>query len=373
MTEDVYKRLAKYLDDLPAGYRPTQSGVELRILRRLFTPEEAALAVHLTLFTEPPAAIAHRAGLPVEEVSARLAEMAAKGLVYETMEDGQPRYMAAQFVIGIWEFQVGRLTPELIREMDEYGETGMDWEVWKEAPQLRTIPVNEQVVVSHEVMAHEQAVAIISRAESLAVAPCICRREREMMGDGCGKLLEACLMSGDGADYYVRNGWARRISREEALEVLRQADAQGLVLQPGNSKEAGSICCCCGDCCGILRRIKQLERPAEYVSSAFVAHFGEGLCSGCGTCIERCQMDALRMGDGGTAVLDLTRCIGCGLCVSTCPSGALTLARKPESEQPYVPRTTAEEYIRLGRRRGKLGAMAKMLVRNQTARLRGDK
>jgi electron transport complex protein RnfB len=370
MPEDVYTRLARFLDDLPAGYRPARDGAGLRILQRLFTPAEAELATHLTLFSEPAEVMARRAHIPLEEARTRLAEMAHKGLVYETIQNGEPHYMAAQFVIGIWEFQVGRLTPELIHDMDEYGESGLDWEAWKRTPQLRTIPVNESVVVSHEVLAHEQGVEIIKHARKLAVAPCICRRERQMMSEGCGKLLEACILSNDGADYYVRNGWARFITQTEALGILRQADEQGLVLQPGNSRDASMLCCCCGDCCGVLRRIKLLPRPADYVSSAFSARQDPALCSSCGQCLERCQMDALSMGDMGIAVLDESRCIGCGLCVSTCPSGALNLERKPDSQQPYVPRTTSETYIRLGSQRGKLGTLAKMLVQNLVDRLR---
>ncbi|HSP47332.1 MAG TPA: hypothetical protein VLN47_04570, partial [Clostridiaceae bacterium] len=109
---DLYKRLARHLDDLPGGYPATESGVEIRILDELFSPEEAQLALHLSLVSEEARVVALRAGLPVAEVTARLEEMERKGLLFASHDPGQPvRYMALQFVVGIWEFQVGRLTP----------------------------------------------------------------------------------------------------------------------------------------------------------------------------------------------------------------------------------------------------------------------
>jgi NAD-dependent dihydropyrimidine dehydrogenase PreA subunit len=145
------------------------------------------------------------------------------------------------------------------------------------------------------------------------------------------------------------------ISREEALGILAEAERQGLVLQPGNAQKAGNICCCCGCCCGVLRTLKKYPRPADIVSSAFRVSVQRESCEGCGVCLDRCQMDALRLEDDRVAV-DLGRCIGCGLCVTTCPTGSLTLERKPSSEQPEVPETMMRTYIKLARQRGKLKA-----------------
>jgi Pyruvate/2-oxoacid:ferredoxin oxidoreductase delta subunit len=143
------------------------------------------------------------------------------------------------------------------------------------------------------------------------------------------------------------------IDEEEALAILKKADKEGLVLQPSNSQKAANICCCCGCCCGVLRTIKRYPKPTSIVSSAYRAAFDASTCDDCGTCLDRCQMDALRREDGGIA-LDLDRCIGCGLCVSTCPTHSLTLARKPSSEQPVVPETMMKTYVELARARGKL-------------------
>jgi len=123
----------------------------------------------------------------------------------------------------------------------------------------------------HEVLAYEQAEQILAKVNRIAVAPCICRRERKLAGDGCGRLEESCLVYGTGADVYVRNGFARRIDRTEALAILKKAEQQKLVLQPGYSKKPGNICMCCGCCCGVLRTLETYERPSDLVSNALRA------------------------------------------------------------------------------------------------------
>ena len=353
MSQDVYQRLARHLDDLPGGFPPTPSGVELRILRRLFTPEEADLALHLTVIPEEARVIARRARLAVEEASRLLEEMVRKGLVFSIERRGRPPlYMAAQFVVGIWEYHVNDLDPDLVRDVDEYIPYVFDPETWKKAPQLRTIPVGRSIEVEHAVMAYERAEELVRRQRKILVAPCICRREHRIAGKGCDRPEEACLIFGIAADYYERRGVGRLIDADEAVEILRRAEEAGLVLQPSNSRKAVNICCCCGCCCQVLKCIARHPRPSEIVSSAFEARLDAEACAGCGVCVERCQMDALTL-DEGRARLDPDRCIGCGLCVTTCPAGALTLVRKPDA--PDVPGTMVEAAYRLARARGKLG------------------
>lgn len=375
MAKDIYKKLAKHLDNLPGGFPSTKSGVELRILRRLFTPEEAELALHMPIIPEEPQVIARRAKITPEEAPRRLEEMAKKGLIYRVESEDYPtKYMTAQYAIGIWEFHVNDLTKELIRDMEEYIPTLLNPDVWKKAPQLRTIPVGQSIPVKLEVMPYEKAEELVKSHKRFLVAPCICRRERKMVGEGCDKPEEACLVFGRGVDYYLRNGLGRIISQQEVLEILKEADKAGLVLQPSNSQKIVNICCCCGCCCGVLRTVKRHPKPASIVSSAFVASSNPETCLGCGVCVERCQMEALRI-ENDRMVLNVDRCIGCGLCVSTCPSGTLTLVRRPESEQPEVPRSFREALVNLARVRGKLKRIniAKIRLKSKVSRLLAEK
>ncbi|KIX11833.1 4Fe-4S binding protein [Dethiosulfatarculus sandiegensis] len=375
MSQDIYQKLAKHLDDLPGGFPPTEDGVELKILRRLFSEDEAALALCLTLIPENTAVVAKRAKIPVEEAEERLRELARKGLAFSIEHKGRaPLYMAAQYVIGIWEYHVKDLDPELARDMQKYIPTLFNMKTWAKAPQLRTIPIGRSLESEQKIMPYEEARELIAKRKKILVAPCICRVENKITGGKCDKPEEVCLVFGWGADYYQRNGLGRLISREEAYEILDLADKHALVLQPSNAKKIVNICCCCGCCCQILKSLKRHPKPAELVSSAFIAQLDREECLGCGLCVDRCQMDALAMVDD-LAVLDADRCIGCGLCVTTCPGEALSLKRKPDDEVKNVPANMITSTLALGKARGKLGPakLAGMQLKSKLDRLLASK
>jgi NAD-dependent dihydropyrimidine dehydrogenase PreA subunit len=278
--------------------------------------------------------------------------------------------MAINWAVGIYEFQVNRLDADFVRDFEEFAPAWFDQTVWDKAPQLRTIPIGESISAQAEVMPYERAEALVRAQDRLAVAPCICRKEQHIAGDGCDKPLETCLVMGSAATYYVHNGLGRTIDQAEALALLTQAEETGLVLQPANAKDAANICMCCGCCCGVLTNVKRQPKPASFVASAFVAALNVETCDGCGICETRCQMEAIYL-DDGYATLDLDRCIGCGLCVTTCPTESLSLQRKPEAEQPYVPKDLVDTNVKLGQARGKLttGGLVGMLVRSKVDRL----
>ena len=170
---------------------------------------------------------------------------------------------------------------------------------------------------------------------------------------GCDKPMEACFLFGSHASFYVDNGMGRFITPEEAKEIAGKNEAAGLVMQPFNSQYAGGMCSCCGDCCGILRSLKKQANPAAAVKSNYYAQIDGEECTGCETCLDRCQMEAIDMVEG-KAVVNLIRCIGCGLCVSTCPTDAVHLLKKSADQQYLPPETGMETYIRIAQERGKI-------------------
>ena len=339
MKEGSYRRLAEHLDRLPGGFAPSDTGADLRLLQRLFTPEEAELATHLTLDRKEASAIAERANLPLAEAEQRLNEMATKGLIFSIQpEDGPSLYQAVPFVVGIYEFQVDRLDEGLLENLADYWSSQKPRPEAQTIPQMRTIPVGQSIEPHLEALPYEQVNELINAHDRFAVAPCICRRRARLTGEACDAPEESCLIFGEWADYYVRAGRGRPIDRTELMEILARADAANLVLQPTNSRDVAAICCCCGCCCGVLGGLQRHPKPSEIVASSFIAELDPETCQGCWTCLARCQMEALAE-EGDRVALNTDRCIGCGLCVTTCPSGALALVRKPDSKRTQTPVT----------------------------------
>ncbi len=354
MAQDLYSRLQKRLDKYSIGFPATESGIEITILRRLFDERDGELFLGMSPKLETPAEAAARLGRPVEELAAQMDSMAERGLLFRRRKGGESKYAAIPFIHGLFEFQVKDLDPELAGLMEKYAaEANFQRAMQTSAGAfLRTIPVQRSVAVEHHVAAYEDAAALLGQVEQIVLAECICRKEKATLGKGCGKLSEACFMFGSMGQYYLDRGMGRKVSLEEALEVLKQAAEQGLVTQPGTAQNPAGMCNCCGDCCGVLLALRLHPKPAQMVFSNHVAQLDRELCTGCGVCLDRCQMDALSLDDEGLAVLNLDRCIGCGLCTLTCPGEALTLAPKPEDLRVAPPVTSADQMRYMAQRRG---------------------
>ena len=341
--DKVYEDLASHLDKLPAGFPRTETGVEIRILKRLFTPEEAAFARLMTLKPETIEEIALRTGVDGEKLTSAIEQMSRKGLLFRLRQGDTVRYMAAQFIIGIWEWSLNRLDPELIKDVGEYVPRYMGQPHFLRTPPLRTIPISKALHAEQAIMPYEEARRIIQGQEKIVLAPCICRKEQKMIGKGCDKLMEACLVFDAGAQYYEENQLGRPISQTEALKILDEAENQGLVLQPSNTQKVLNICLCCGCCCGVLKNLKRLPNPARYAASNYFAESDPEMCIGCGVCIDRCQMGAIEM-KGDIVEVNNANCIGCGLCVPTCAVAAMRLNLKPAAERRTPPSDKMEAF-----------------------------
>lgn len=364
----IYRDLQRHLDRQAIGFPATKSGAELRILKRLFSPEEARLALHLTYKPAPLERVrelAERSGIPRDRVEGMLDQMARNGAIEHADREGTRYFWTLPFVVGMYEYQLKRLNPEFLGDVGEYTNDrafGLSL-LSTERPQMRTIPVGKSIAAEHHVATYDHIVEIINGAEGpFAILECICRKSAAMQGNPCKKTSrqETCMPIGEMAKHAIQNGMGREISREEALEIARMNEAEGLVFQPSNAQKADFICACCGCCCGMLRFQKMLPKPVDFWATNYYAAIDAETCTGCGTCVERCQVNALTVGDGGsTALVNLDRCIGCGNCVVTCPEGALSLVRKKKETVP--PRDTEALYDEImAHKKGTIGRM--MLV-----------
>jgi NAD-dependent dihydropyrimidine dehydrogenase PreA subunit len=338
---NVYERLRERLDMFPQGFPKTGSGVELEILRRLFAPDEAEIMLYLKPFPpENAATIAERTGKDKSELGQTLYEMSRRGLImrYKAPDDDL-YYALIPWVVGIWEFQLNNLTPENIQLYERYFEEGMvPSQRNRKLGGMRVIPVEKEIEATTEIQPYEKVSQIIESSTRFAVADCICRKEARMLGKGCDKLLEACMSFGASAEFYIENGMGREISKEEAKEILAKAEEDGLIHCSTNSEgNKAFICNCCGCCCKSMANVTKYGNLQAVVRSNYYAIKDQETCTDCGTCMERCQVSAIRDEDDHT-VIDKERCIGCGLCASTCPTGSIAMVRKsPRESSPVFP------------------------------------
>jgi electron transport complex protein RnfB len=351
---DVYERLRSRLDDLATGLPETEDKIEIRLLKRLFTEEEAEFFLQLHPLLESPPDVAKRLNQDPVKVAEAMEQMAKKGLLFRKRDDNGVKYAAVPYVVGIFEFQVNAMDKELARDNEEYFEKVFLNQLQSfKTPVMRTIPINRQIVAEWPIAPYEDVLQIIENQEKILLTRCICRTQTRLAGSECDKPLETCFMFGTHADYYAENGMGRFITKEEARQIILKNEQAGLVMQPFNAQKVGGMCSCCGDCCGMLRSLKKQPNPAEAVQSNYYARVDEALCTGCETCVERCQMEAVELVDGISTV-HLKRCIGCGLCVTTCPVEAIRLIKKSDDQLYHPPRSGAETYMRIMQERGKL-------------------
>jgi electron transport complex protein RnfB len=264
------------------------------------------IATKLTDKFEPLDQIYIRSKIDMEmsELKEKLDIMASKGAIHYRDVQGERHYANAYLVIGMYEYQVKRLTPEFLEDMGEYA-----------GKELEKI--------------------VNSSPGPFMVTDCICRKAHKLGGETCKvtSRLETCFGMGEMADMYLNEGWGREITRKEALETLRKNQEEGLVFQAENIIDPKFICSCCGCCCGILTNLKEFPKTVDFFSTNFFAQIDADICVGCGTCIEVCQIDAIKMKNDISKV-NKRRCIGCGNCVARCPEQAIQLIKKDDLEIP---------------------------------------
>ncbi len=348
MSDEIYDRLQEHLDRLPVGFPKTESGVEIVILKKIFEPEEAEMAVHLHPLPETVDAFCQRTGIEPKKAEEMLERMADKGQIFRMKRDGEIHYCAASFVPGIWEYQLNKLDKELAEMVERYFDEAMSKAIAKGSiPIFRALPVDENLSMEMEVMPYDRVKEIIRSQRTIALADCICRKEKRLAGHDCNHIDDVCLLFSHMARYYVENGLARFITVDEAIDALDRAEKDGLVHSPQNAQRPMGFCNCCGCCCGILRGIThQNLPPSKVIRADFYCISDPEVCSGCGECKERCQVNAIDLIDD-VAVVNRDQCIGCGLCVSTCPTEAMKLISKPPEELSAPPASVGEIFMKL--------------------------
>ncbi len=363
--EKVYIDLQRHIDSQAIGFPATKKGSELKILKHIFSPKEAEVAACLTYKLEPLETVFERAGHLVEspeKLTEILDAIENKGGIELEIKDGRKFYRNVPLVVGMYEFQLDRLTQKFIDDFDEYTSDkrfGIEFLSTK-LPQMRTIPIAKSIQPQHHISTFDEVTMLLQQAEApFSIFECICRKKKALTGDPCSatKRKETCFAAGGLARAVLRNGIGREITLDESLSILDENQKEGLVLQPSNTQKAEFICSCCGCCCGMLNMHKGLPKPVDFWASNFYAVVETGACNGCGNCERRCQVGAARVSKQKKKTsVDLNRCIGCGLCIPTCPQNAMSLKKRADEVRP--PQTRDDLYdIIMSHKKGSLGKL----------------
>ena len=303
-------------------------------------------------------------GFPEETIVQLTTSLAGKGLVFnQPSSSGLMVYrLLPLMMVGLMEYkfmgeltgseaekELARLFEQLLSELRDETQSHYDslTPLFEAAPSvdrtvptgstsdgkaIRIIPVDKPLETTEEVILPSQTVeAIINKFDDIAVGHCFCRQRRGLLGDTCQTKAPVlnCFSFGKSARHTSAQGFAKKVTREEALSILKEAQQAGLIhkaFHPG-SREASpetSICNCCKDCCDTLRLWRDGTLPM--INSTYhLSIIDTDACTGCGTCIEWCPTDAIVLDDGGIVRRDESACLGCGVCARFCPESAIAL------------------------------------------------
>ena len=354
MADEIYQKLARVLDTLPNGFPATESGVEIKLLKKIFTPEQADLFCDLRLTFETAQQVAERTGRPVEELNRQLKDMGKAGQLF-SIDFGEIRvFKMLPWVFGIYEFQLGRLDKKLSLLVEEYAPF-FGQQFYSNTPQLmRVVPVEKEISGQQEVISYEKISDLIEQNQSFLVNDCICKKEKELLGHPCDRPVQVCLAMAPVPKVFDKYPTGRMITKQEAHDLIKMTEEAGLVHLTYNVQGGGYyICNCCKCCCGVLRGINELGIPASMViNSNYYAEIDPEKCVSCGICSdERCQVGAIEEGTDAYRIIQ-ERCIGCGLCVSTCPNDAIRLVHKGADQIAQPPINEDAWFKERGRMRG---------------------
>ncbi len=344
---NIYEKLADALNVLPNGFTRTKTGSEIRLLKYMYSENEAELAGELTIAPEKSSDIAQRLNKLPKEVTAGLLNMVRQGKVWLEIENGRPKFRLAPFIVGSYEAHIDNMNEEMALLVEEFLADGGVEGIMKMQPAIhRVIPVPDALDLEW-ILPYDNVLEIIENAENFHVQDCICRIQRASLNKGCDAPKHNCLSFST----TKRKPMEGDITKAQALALLKEAEDAGLVHSVSNVIDGlNYICNCCGCCCGILRGITQWGIKNTMARANYEAVVSADDCIGCQVCIKRCQVSAITMEDS-IAVIDRDKCLGCGLCVTTCASDAVKLIARPEKEQVKPPENFGQwEHERLKNR-----------------------
>jgi len=331
-----YQALADRLDSFPQRFPSTSSGVELKLLAALFSTSEAGLAANFTLKFEPLDELIKDHGVSKNEARSLVKSMIRKGLIRIKRGEKGLQVQLLPFVVGFYENQAATIDENFANLFEAYFQEAMP-DLLSTTPQIhRIVPVKETINTKVEILPENNVAALLSTKGAWALTDCICRKQKQLIGEGCDHPIRSCLIMSETTGVFDEMEGVDALDLDGALDALDQAAAAGLVHTVSNhTGDISYVCNCCTCSCGILRGIAEANIANVVARSAYVAQVDEDYCIGCGICEEECQFSAIVIEE--ISIINQDKCVGCGVCARSCPEEAISLVLRPEEEILPIP------------------------------------
>ncbi len=349
MTQTLYRELLEVMKSRGGPYEGLDIPEFFALVEKLFDPEEAEINNALPRKLAPLEEIVAKTGRSPDEVSMILERMAAKGLCGASKTSGGVLYRGLPFMPGIFEFMFigGRETERektIARLIHTYKKAYSEARgVGKIAyPVTRVIPVARTIKAGNTIHTYDQVMTYIDKYDSIGVGACYCRQSARIRGEELhGMPVGVCMWFGAIAENITERLGGRRVSKEEAREIMSRCEEAGLIHMSRNTTDEIDFMCNCDRWhCEVVGQVLKQPRPGLVFNSGFEPSFDAERCVACETCIERCPPEALTMGETSVPVVNTDRCFGCGVCATGCPEDAIAMENKPGF--PVPPKTVKE-------------------------------
>jgi len=349
----------------------------LPVIAAKYTPAEAEFLTGIPFSPKNLDVLSELKGIHRATLGPRLDELTRKGFLYKFERDGVPHYMLNDIFMLMrttgWPGRTDEHSKQFAVMSDNYFPAFMEpWETVKEKG-LRVLPINAAIEDDHTILPYEEVKKHLDSYTYFSVSYCPCRIKKSMVTGKPDKYpAEVCLHFDRLGLYAVENGFGRQITREETERILQQCAEAGLIHAMSNQQELpDTICNCCSCCCMWFEAVKRLKHSGGLVPSNYHIQVAQQTCTGCGLCVKRCPMEALKLTEspeskgrktavrdkdgrvrefinktGKVSEVNTNLCIGCGVCAYKCQSGSLSLLRNDvEHHPPRTMRDWAVEFI----------------------------
>jgi len=312
------------------------------LVGEIFTQQEAVIACAMPLGWSTLEDIAENLETAdLGHLDSRLETMADKGLIVLKSENGKKLYQFLPLIPGVIEFQLMKGTidersKKIALLLKAYSKAIKIAYSSAERPKLekaapaRKIPVDKIVSSWAVILPYKEIKQTILDEDYISAGTCMCRLQGALMDKPCTKPGNNCMLFGETARFAVEHGFSKALTKDEAVKRLDEAEKAGLIHQysdiPGHNYRL--LCHCCKCHCAIIYGANKSPVPSQAVTARYLISIDDDACTGCESCLERCEMEALKM-VGGKLTRDEKRCIGCGLCMYVCPTDALSTGLRP--------------------------------------------